>query len=141
MGKGISTIGTVLKAGATAGNLTKLCKIKSYPQLMGAPENLETTDLEDTAQTFTPGVQSVDQMEFTANYTKEAFISVKALEGSELFYQLEMGAGGAEGIFTWKGTHSVYVNSGDVNAVREMTIVVTPSTIISGPTGATGATN
>lgn len=141
MGVGISTINTVLKAGSTAGSLTQLCKIKSYPQLGGAPENLETTDLEDTAQTFCPGVQSVDTMEFGANYTKTAYAAVKALEGDKLYYSLEMGEGGEDGVFTWEGTHSVYVNSGDVNAVREMTIVCTPSTVIAGPTGATGATN
>lgn len=131
MGKGISTIGTVLKAGATSSNLTKLCKIKSYPNLGGAPENLETTDLEDAAQTFCSGVQSVDAMEFTANYTAEAYATVKESEGTEQTYQLEMGESGADGIFTWTGTHSVYVNSGDVNAVREMTITCVPSSVIT----------
>ena len=131
MGKGISTIGTVLKAGASAAALTQLCKIKSYPNLGGAPENLETTDLEDKAQTFCEGVQSVDAMEFTANYTSEAYASVKASEGTEQTYQLEMGESGADGIFTWTGTHSVYVNSGDVNAVREMTITCVPSSVIT----------
>ena len=57
MGVGISTIKTVLKSRehGTTGTYAKLCNIKSYPQLGGAPENLETTDLEDTAQTFCPG--------------------------------------------------------------------------------------
>lgn len=131
MGKGISTIGTVLKAGATAASLTQLAKIKSYPNLGGSPENLETTDLEDIMQTFCLGVQSLDSMEFTCNYTKEAYAAVKATEGTEQYYQLEMGENGGDGKFQWQGTHSVYVNSGDVNSVREMTITCVPSTIIT----------
>ena len=45
--KAVSTIGTVLKAGTDKSSLAQLCKIKSYPDLGGAPEQLETTDLED----------------------------------------------------------------------------------------------
>ena len=33
--KAVSTIGTVLKYGASASNLAQLCKIKSYPDLGG----------------------------------------------------------------------------------------------------------
>lgn len=133
--KAYSTINTVLKAGASAQALTKLCKIKSYPDLGGAPDTLETTDLEDSQQTFVPGVQSIDQMEFTANYTPEDYAAVVASANTEQTYQLEMGDNGAQGKFTWTGQHSVYVNGGDVNAVREMTIVVTPSSQITKVTG------
>ena len=129
--KAYSTIDTVLKAGAEAASLTKLCKIKSYPDLGAAPDNLETTDLEDTQQTFVPGVRSMDQMEFTANYTPEAYSAVKNTANTEQYYALEMGANGAQGKFTWTGQHDVYVNGGDVNAVREMTITVTPSSAIT----------
>lgn len=128
--KAYSTINTVLKAGSGT-TLAQLCKIKSYPDLGGAPDTLETTDLEDTMQTFVPGVQSLDQMEFTANYTPEAYATVVASINTEQNYQLEMGEDGAQGIFKWSGQHNVYVNGGDVNAVREMTIVVTPSSAIT----------
>lgn len=128
--KAVSTINTVLKAGEAAASLEKLCKIKSYPDLGGSPEQLETTDLEDTMQTFVEGVQSLDSMEFTANYTKEAFDAVKAKEGTELKYQLEFGDTGEDGIFSWTGTHSVRVIGGEVNAVREMVITCTPSSKI-----------
>ena len=131
MAKAYSTINTVLKFGTSASNLTQLCKIKSYPDLGGAPDTIETTDLEDTAQTFVPGVQSVDQMEFTANFTPEAYTSLKANEGTDGYFELDFGAEGSEGKFTWQGSYSAYVNGGDVNAVRECTIVVTPSTAIT----------
>lgn len=128
--KAYSTINTVLKAGAAAASLAQLCKIKSYPDLGAAPDNLETTDLEDSQQTFVPGVRSMDSMEFTANFTPEAYATVKASANTEQYYALEMGDNGAQGKFTWTGQHDVYVNGGDVNAVREMTITVTPSSTI-----------
>ena len=49
---------------------TKLVDIKDFPDLGGAPEMLETTTLSDKMQTYIPGIQSIDALEFTANYTK-----------------------------------------------------------------------
>jgi len=127
MGQGIATINTVLKCAGT-----KLCKIKTYPDLGGAPELLETTDLEDISQTFTTGVQSIDAMEFTANYTKTAYEAVlAAADGTTKAYELDMGEDGADGKFYWSGTHTVRVTGGDVNAVREMVITCIPSTAIT----------
>lgn len=128
--KAVSTINTVLKAGEAKASLAQLCKIKSYPDLGGSPEQIETTDLEDTMQTFVDGVQSVDTMEFTANYTKEAYEKALESAGTEQKYQLEFGDAGADGIFSWTGTHSVRVSGGEVNGVREMVITCTPSSKI-----------
>jgi len=41
-----------------------------------------------------------------------------------------MGKKGKNGVATWDGQHSVYINEGEVNGVREMTISVSPSTKI-----------
>ena len=131
MAGGRSTINTVLKCGEAKASLAQLCKIKKYPQLGGEPEQLETTDLEDTMQTFVPGVQQVESMQFTANYEKTTYETVKASADKEQYYQLEFGKAGADGTFSWKGQHSVFVNEGEVNGVREMTITITPSTVIS----------
>lgn len=134
MAKAYSTIGTVLKtATSQAGSYTQLCKIKSYPDLGGAPEAIETTDLEDTFQTFVEGVQSMDAMEFTCNYNPTDYTAVvNAIPSSgDIWYQLEFGSAGAEGKFQWSGTHSVRVTGGDVNAVREMVITVLPSSAIT----------
>lgn len=131
MSAGLSTINTVLKAGTTTATLAKLCKIKTYPQIGGEPEQIETTDLEDVMQTFVPGVQQVESMQFTANFDKATYTAISASAGTEQFYQLEFGDAGADGIFSWKGQHSVFVNEGEVNGAREMTITVTPSTVIS----------
>lgn len=129
--KAVSTIGTILETSTDGTAWEKLCKIKSYPQLGGAPDQLETTDMEDESQTFEPGVQSMDAMEFTANYTLAAYTAVKAKAGTALKYRLKMGKDGVDGVATWDGQHSVHINEGAVNAIREMTITVSPSTKIS----------
>lgn len=132
--KAFSTIGTVLNYGSSAENLTELCKIKSYPDLGGAPSQLETTDLTDSFQTFVPGVKEVgDGLEFTANFTPTAYATVSASADTPGYYSLVFGKSGDEGYatFTFQGQHTVRVSGGDVNAVREMVITVSPSTEIA----------
>ncbi|POP31851.1 phage tail protein [Lactonifactor longoviformis] len=130
MAGGRSTINTILETSADGSTWTKLCKIKSYPALGGSPEQLETTDLEDETQTYVPGVQSMEAMEFTANYELEAYLAVKTKANTDLHYRVSMGKEGVDGVATWQGQHSVYINEGEVNGVREMTISVSPSTKI-----------
>ena len=127
--KAISTIGTILKFGTSANSLTELCKIKSFPQLGGEREQIEVTDLCDTAQTFVPGVQSVESMTFTANYLISTYTSLKTNALTDGYFELDFGAAGGKA--TWEGQYDVYVNEGGVNDAVEMTIVVYPSTVIT----------
>lgn len=117
----------------------KLVDIKSFPDLGGEPELLETTTLSDKMQTYIPGIQSLDALNFTANYTPEDYKTLKALEDQEYDYAVWFGGdeeegvvspSGSEGKFSFKGKLSVYVNQGDVNQVVEMTITIAPSTVI-----------
>ena len=78
-----------------------------------------------------PGVQSLDAMEFTANYTLESYTAVKAKEGVAGKYRIKLGKAGAAGTATWDGQHSVYVNEGEVNGAIQMTISVFPTTKIT----------
>ena len=130
MAGGRSTINTVLKWGDTASNLTRVIPITSYPALGGTPEKITTTDLEDTMETSVPGVQSVDNMEFGSNYQKDHYEAAEADAGKQLFYELWMGDLGVDGIFAWKGEHSVRPDGGNVNEARKMTTTVFPSTEI-----------
>ena len=123
MGMGLSTINTVLKVGSSPSNATKPCRIKSYPDLGGSANIIESTDLIDTWDTYVPGVMSVDALEFQANYSRANYDAVLANANKPgQYYRLEMGEDGEDGVFIWYGSHAVWVNSGDVNAVREMTI-------------------
>ena len=128
--KAHNTIGTILKFGTTANSLSELCKIKTYPQLNGEREQIESTDLTDTAQTFVPGVQSVENMQFTANFTTTAYTSLKTNALTDGYFELDFG-GNAGAKATWEGQYDVYVNEGEVNGLIEMTITVYPSTVVT----------
>lgn len=117
----------------------KLIDIKDFPDLGGAPEMLETTTLTDRMQTYIPGIQSMDAMDFTANYTLEDYKKLKELEGQELDLSVWFGGteGGAtvtptgeDGKFDFKGKLSVYPMGGGVNEVVDMGITIAPSTPI-----------
>ena len=118
----------------------KLIDIKEFPDLGGAPEMLETTTLSDNMQTYIPGIQSLDALKFTANYTKGDFTKLKALEGQEKDYAVWFGGTdeggtltptGTDGKFEFKGQLSVFPVGGGVNEVVDMTITIAPSTPIT----------
>lgn len=115
---------------------TKLCDIKDYPDLIGAPEALETTTLSNTARTFIEGLQANEQLSFTANYDPSDFDTLAGLKGEEQDLAVDFGeivspaTLPSEGRFTFKGFVSVSIVGKGVNEVREMTITVTPTTEI-----------
>lgn len=124
----ISTQGVTLKWGTSASSLSKVVDIKDFPDLGGAPEVLETTTLSDDIQTYIMGIQGSGMMEFTCNYTKEDFEAVMEDADTDLYYALEFGDGGDEGIFEWQGQHTAWVVGAGVNAVTEFKIGIAPST-------------
>ena len=118
----------------------KLVDIKSFPDLGGSPELLETTSLSDPMTTHILGIQTLDALEFECNYTLEDYTKLKAMEGSETEFAVWLGgteAGGiatptgADGKFAFKGQLSVYVNGGGVNEVVNMTVSIAASTPIT----------
>lgn len=118
----------------------KLIDIKDFPDLGGEPEMLETTTLSDKMQTYIPGIQSLDALTFTANYTKEDFLKLKGLEGVEKEFAVWFGGveatdgsmtpDGSDGKFAFKGQLSAYPVGGGVNEVVDMNIAIAPSTPI-----------
>ena len=136
----ISTYKIFLMMKGDGSTYTKLVDIKDFPDLGGAPEMLETTTLSDKMQTYIPGIQSIDALEFTANYTKTDFTTLKALEGQEKEFAVWFGAtnnrgtltpDGSDGKFEFKGQLSVFPVGGGVNEVVDMTITIAPSTPIT----------
>ena len=84
-----SSYNTILKYSETeGGTYEKLVDIKDFPDLGGSPELLETTTLSNRAQTYIHGIQSMDAMEFTANYDKASYLTIKGLEKKELYFKL-----------------------------------------------------
>lgn len=127
----ISTYGVKLKVGATAETVEQLVCIKDFPDIGGSPEQIETTTLCDAQQTFINGIKSMSIMEFTANYDSEDYDAVDALSGQQLYYELEFGENGSDGVFQWQGEHTVRVTGAGANSVIEMVISVAPSTEIT----------
>lgn len=127
------------EAGLTGGEWTKMVDIKDYPNLGGAPEKLPTTTLSDAVETSINGIQSMDAMEFTCNYDKTVYGTLKAMEGTQKAYAVWFGGtgtgsslvpDGSEGKYKCMGELSVYVTGKGVNEVREMVVTIAPSTEI-----------
>ena len=123
----------------------KLIDIKSYPDLGGAPELLETTTLSDSMTTNIMGIQSLDALEFECNYTLADYTKLKELEGEDKEFAVWLGGtesggtvtpDGSDGKFEFGGQLSVYVNGGGVNEVRNMTVSIAASTPITLGAGA-----
>ena len=120
----ITTFGVTLKYGATDPKTEVV--IKDFPSLLGKRSSLETTTLSDDAQTFIAGIrQQSESFDFTANYDKTVYSTLNALDAVQK-WELSFSDGSK---YTWDGTVSVSVNEGSVDAVVEMTISVTPSTV------------
>ena len=136
--KALSTINTVLKVGDTGAKVARVCAIKSYPDLGGDPEKITVTDMEDTDEASVPGVRSADDMQFTANYTKEAHEAVLKVCGKQQIFELDFGADGVDGKFSWSGQMSVKINGGEVNGAREMTLTIVRDSEIKNSDAATG---
>ena len=100
--------------------------IKDFPSLLGKRSSLETTTLSDDAQTFIAGIrQQSESFDFVANYDPAVYNTLNGLDGDQS-WSLTFSDGSG---YTWKGGVSVSVNEGSVDAVLEMTISVTPSTV------------
>lgn len=118
----------------------KLCDIKSFPNLGGAPEMLDATTLSDKMRVYVAGIQELENMEFTANYDPDTYSTLEALSGEQNKYAVWFGGTessgvvtptGANGKFSFTADLSVYVNGKGVNEVNEMTITLIPSTVIT----------
>ena len=117
----------------------KLIDIKSFPDLGGAPELLETTTLSDPMTTNIMGIQSLDALEFECNYTLEDYTKLKEMENETKEFAVWLGGTetggvatptGSDGKFEFQGQLAVYVNGGGVNEVVNMTVSIAASTPI-----------
>lgn len=125
-------------SGATS--YTKLVDIKDFPDLGGAPEQLDTTTLSDKMRTHINGIQELDSLTFTCNYTSADYATVDELSGKNEKYAVWLGGTetgstvtptGTDGKFEFDGELSVFVNGGGVNEVVNMTITIAASTPIT----------
>ena len=116
----ISTYQTQLKIGE------KDYAIKSFPSILGKRSALETTTMSDDAQTFIPGIrQQAETLDFGANYAADTYAELNGLTGDQPC-KLVFSDGS---FYSWQGGVSATIDEGDVGAVINMTISITPSTV------------
>ena len=132
-------MGMTSAASATSVTWGKLADVKDTPDLLGAPELLETTTLSDPAHTYIPGIQESEAKTFTLNYDKDVFDFLYGLKGKLCGYAVWLGGTesngvatptGSDGKYAWGGYLDVYVNGAGVNEVRNMTVTISPATVI-----------
>lgn len=120
----MSAQGTVFKYGASSPNTE--VTIKDVPQIMAKRSSLETTDLSCDARTFIPGLRETSEsFDFTANYDATTFGELNALDGVQKCAVIYGDGSG----YTWDGYISAAVSEAAVDAVLEMVVSVTPTTV------------
>lgn len=138
-----STYKTFLMKGTGTGTITwaKLVDIVDYPDLGAARELLDTTTLSDPMRTNIFGIAgNNDGLSFTANYTPESYQALTALADTETQFAVwfggtesdgEVSPTGSEGKFEFKGLLDVSITGKGVNEVRQMQVLIAPTTMIT----------
>lgn len=134
----VSTYKTYLMYRTTTdGEYSKLCDIKSFPDLGGTPERIDVTTLSDRIRKYCAGVQDLSSFSFNANYIASDYQRINALSGHQYDYAIWVGAStsnnvdtpdGSDGKWSWTGDIYVYKAGGNVNAPQDMNITAFPST-------------
>lgn len=117
----------------------KLVDIKTFPDIGGNSDGLETTTLSDASQTYINGIIQIDAsgLQFTCNYDKTDYTTLNGLKDQENYYGLYFGANsssqpdGSLGKWTFKGYLDVGLVGKGVNEVREMNVNIRPTTSVS----------
>lgn len=120
----MTAYGTVLKYGETSAD-TQIA-IKDTPVILAKRSSVETTTLSDDARTYIPGLrESSESFDFTANYEADVF---EALNGLDTAQKCALVFNDGSG-YTWDGNISASINEAAIDAVLEMTISITPTTV------------
>lgn len=126
----------LMKKASTGNTYEKLVDIKTFPDMGGEPELLETTTLSDKAKTYEPGLQDQKALQFDANYNLTDYTKLKALDGIENEYAVWFGGTetggvltptGSDGKYKISGKLSVWLTGGKTNEVVSMKISIAPS--------------
>ena len=120
----MTAYGTVLKYGADSPS-TQIA-IKDTPVILAKRSSVETTTLSDDARTYIPGLrESSETFDFTCNYDSEVFAALNELtQAQKCALVFNDGSG-----YTWDGNISASINEAAIDAVLEMTVSITPTTV------------
>lgn len=115
-----------------SGTYKLMMKSKSMPAPVSAPNSVESTTLEDKAQTFEEGIQTSDSKEFTGNLEKEYLDNLGKLEGKRVCLFQLYGTQGVGEVAKYCYVAQVSASPSDVGGVDEiveMTATVIPNSV------------
>lgn len=130
---------TFLMVGTGSGTLTyaKLCDITSYPDLKGAPDDIDVSNLTYRHMLSVPGWLDDSALDFEAWYDPTDYQAVQALEGTEQHLAVWFGGTesggtvtptGSEGKFSFDGFVTVTLGGAGVGDARPMGIHINRTT-------------
>lgn len=124
---------------------SKLVDIKEFPDLGSAPPTVDITTLSDGQKMYLNDIKDPGSLEFNANYDKDDYATLKALEGKTEKFAIWFGASstggtltpdGNDGKYEFEGELAVWIKGGSVSAAVDMGIAIAPSTEIKAATSA-----
>jgi len=114
-----------------AGTYDLMVNAKSMPAPVSPPNNVESTTLEDDAQTFEKGIKQSDTKEVSGNLEKDKLSALDALGDSKLDIMQLYGTDGLGGVAKYAYVGTVTATPDDVGGVDEilgMTVSIIPNT-------------
>lgn len=104
---------------------TKLIDIKNIPDLGGEPETIDTTTLSnEKTMSSILGLQTLDNLSYTANWDRDATVAIDALKDIPLVFAVLLQDGS---LIEYIGTVMWYKSGAEVNAVQEMVVLTSTS--------------
>ena len=117
--------------GSWDGEYKLLVKAKSIPAPVSAPNTVESTTLEDDAQTFEMGIKTSDSKEVEGNLEKEYLDNIEDLGGKKLDIIQLYGTQGVGEVAKYAYVGQAMATPSDVGGVDEilgMSVTIIPNT-------------
>lgn len=114
-----------------AGSYKLLVKAKSIPAPVSAPNTVESTTLEDDAQTYEMGIKTSDSKEITGNLEKEYLDGIEGLSGKKIDIMQLYGTDGVGEVakYAYVGQATATPSDvGGVDEILEMAVTIIPNT-------------
>lgn len=114
-----------------SGTYKLLVKAKSVPAPVSSPNTVESTTLEDDAQTFEMGIKTSDSKEITGNLEKEYLDNIDDLAGNKIDILQLYGTKGIGEVAKYAYVGQAIATPSDVGGVDEileMSVTVIPNT-------------
>lgn len=114
-----------------AGTYKLLVRSKSMPAPASAPNTVESTTLEDDAQTYEMGIKTSDSKEIIGNLEKEYLDAIDDLEGEKIDIMQLYGVKGVGEVakYAYVGQAvATPTDVGGVDEILEMSVTVIPNT-------------